>query len=789
MKRLRGLKIKTKHACIALLVLLLALFWFSISFPLFKKPYSTVIYSKNNHLLGAHIAQDGQWRFPQGDSVPDKFKTCIIQFEDEYFFQHPGVNFLSLARAFKQNISQGEIVSGGSTLTMQLIRMSTGHKRTFFNKLIEIFQSLRIELSLSKEEILSLYATYAPFGGNVVGLEAASWRYFHRPPYSLSWAENATLAVLPNAPGLIHTGKNRTLLLHKRNRLLHKLWTQALIDSTTYSLAITEPIPDHPYPLPQAATHLLDYCRKTKEGASYYLNLDDHIQEQAKKTLAYHHAKLHLNEIHNACAIIVEVSTGNVLAYVGNTSSLNKIAHHNQVDIIQSPRSTGSILKPFLYAAALQDGKLLPNTLVKDIPTYFKNFAPKNYNRTFSGAVPANEALSRSLNVPAVNMLKDYGIDRFCTILQKAGLTTITSAPDYYGLSLILGGAEAKLFDLSGAYASMARTLNDYTQNNSTYFENAFHAPYIFKQQRSKRKEPTEFHPVFSAGAIYHTFEALTNVVRPSEEMGWQAFSSSRKIAWKTGTSFGYRDAWAIGITPEYVVAVWVGNASGEGRPGIVGGSTAGPLMFDLFNHLPHTTWFKPPYDDMVKTAVCKQSGYKAGPYCDTDSLYIPVQGQKTMPCPYHQLIHLNQEQTHRVNSDCYPIAKMVHRNWFVLPPVMEWYYRKNNPLYKKLPPYQKDCQTEQNVMEFIYPQNNARLFLPIGLDGDVQSVILKVVHRNPSTTIYWHIDKEYIGQTSFVHQMSIQPTPGWHQITLTDSEGNMLSKRIHCVGRGDLSN
>lgn len=779
---------KTKHVYLVLSVLFLVLFWFSISFPLFQKPYSTVIYSSNNHLLGAHIARDGQWRFPQGDSVPDKFKTCIIQFEDEYFFQHPGVNLLSLARAFRQNISQGEVVSGGSTLTMQLVRMSTGHKRTLFNKLIEIFQSLRIELSLSKEEILSLYATQAPFGGNVVGLEAASWRYFHRPPYALSWAENATLAVLPNAPGLIHTGKNRALLLKKRNRLLQKLLSQTCIDSTTYSLAITEPIPEHPYALAQEATHLLDYCRKTKEGETYYLNLDDHLQKQVNKTLAYHHARLHLNEIHNACAIIVEVATGNVLAYAGNTSSLDQTTHHNQVDIIQSPRSTGSILKPFLYAGALQDGKLLPHMLVKDIPTYFKNFAPKNYNRTFSGAVPANEALSRSLNVPAVNMLKDYGIDRFCTILQKSGLTTITSDPDYYGLSLILGGAEATLFDLSGAYASMARTLNQYTQNNSTYETDAFHPPYIFKHPKLQQEEQTDFYPVFSAGAIYHTFEALTNVVRPYEEIGWQTFSSSRKIAWKTGTSFGYRDAWAIGITPEYVVAVWVGNASGEGRPGIVGGSTAGPLLFDLFDHLPHTSWFKPPYDDMAKTLVCRQSGYKAGPYCDADSAYIQVQGLKTLQCPYHHLIHLNQEQTHRVNSDCYPITKMVHQNWFVLPPAMEWYYRKNNPLYKKLPPYMKGCQATQNVMEFIYPQNNARLFLPIGLDGDVQAVILKVVHRDPSTTIYWHMDNEFIGQTSYVHQMNIQPKPGWHQITLTDAEGNMLTKRIHCVGRGDLS-
>ena len=763
------------------------LFWFCIQFPLFKVNYSTVTYANNHELLGAHIAIDGQWRFPKGDSIPQKFVTCLLMFEDEHFYKHPGVNPFSIARAIKQNISEKRVVSGGSTITMQVIRLAKQRKRNIWNKTIEMVEALRLELTHTKKEVLELYATHAPFGGNVVGLEAASWRYFQRPPYQLSWAESSMLSVLPNAPGLIHTGKNRTMLLQKRNRLLKKLLKHGKIDSTTYILAVDEPIPEHPYALPQIAPHLLDYCRKIKEGEIYHLSLNNTLQKQVNQTIHLHHLKLHLNEIHNAATLVIEVKTGKVLAYCGNTSPLKNQFHQNHVDIIQAARSTGSILKPLLYTASLQDGIMLPHSLMADVPTYYKNFAPKNYNRTYSGAVPASKALSASLNVPAVKMLENYDVGRFCDILKKSGISTIKQAPDYYGLSLILGGAEASLFELCGVYSSMARNLAEYSTHNSQYYSAEFKKPILFKNETLQRGNISDFYEVFSAGATYYTFESLTDVNRPQEEAGWKMFSSRRKIAWKTGTSFGYRDAWAIGITPEYVVGVWVGNATGEGRPGIVGGSTAGPILFDLFRHLPKTTWFEPPYDDLTKTAICKHSGFKAGPHCPTDSMFIPTQGLKTKICPYHQLMHLDESGMFRVHSDCYPIHKMKHVNWFVLPPVMEWYYKRNHPLYKKIPPLNKNCKPIQSeAMEFIYPQNTNKIYLPIGLDGSTQAVVLKIAHRNSSAAVFWHLNDEYLGETKLLHQMTIQPTIGKHKITLIDNEGNILNKWINCIGRGD---
>ncbi|MFH0867273.1 MAG: penicillin-binding protein 1C, partial [Bacteroidota bacterium] len=446
------------------ILIFLIFFWFSFPRPLFNDPYSTLLLDRNLELLGAKLAGDEQWRFPESEKVPEKFKKAILSFEDQYFYYHPGINPVSTCRALYQYISEGRIISGGSTLTMQVIRLSRKNKsRNIFEKMIEMFYAFRMECSYSKSEILALYASHAPFGGNVVGLDAASWRYFGVDAGKLSWAQAVTLAVLPNSPALIYPGKNHEKLLAKRNKLLVKLYKEGEFDQATLSLALSEPLPEKPYPLPQIAPHLL--VRAVQEGnkgikitSTVYLQL----QENVNKIIELHEKILEANEIHNAAALVLDVNTGSVLAYTGNTGSDEKKEYSNDVDIILSPRSTGSILKPYLYAAMLNDGLLLPTTLVPDIPMQLGGFIPENYNRTYDGAVPAKRALARSLNIPAVKMLQSYDYNKFYSLLKKLGITTLTKPADHYGLSLILGGAEASLWDLAGIYASMARTLNHF---------------------------------------------------------------------------------------------------------------------------------------------------------------------------------------------------------------------------------------------------------------------------------------------------------------------------------------
>ena len=398
-------------------------------------------------LLGAKISDDRQWRFPQINTVPDKFKKAIIEFEDRHFYFHPGLNPYSLIRALIQDVRKRKIVSGGSTITMQVIRISRKNKsRTFFEKFIEIILSFRLELTYSKNEILALYASNAPFGGNVVGLEAASWRYFGRPPEKLSWSEIATIAVLPNSPSLIFPGKNHEKLLNKRNRLLDKLHKAHFIDDIDLRLAKSEPIPGKPFPLPQLAQHLLERSiTDGHKGEQVYSTIDVFLQSKVNEIIAQHQVKLKANEINNAAALVLDVNSGDVLAYIGNTESMNP-QDGSYVDIITSPRSTGSILKPYLYVAMLNDGMLVPTMLVPDIPTQISGYVPLNYSQTFDGAIPAKRALARSLNVPAVRMLQSFGFERFNYFLKKLGMTTLNKPALHYGLTIILGGAEGKLW-------------------------------------------------------------------------------------------------------------------------------------------------------------------------------------------------------------------------------------------------------------------------------------------------------------------------------------------------------
>src|SRR5688572_9066598 len=592
--------------------------WFCLPDPLFDASYSTVLLDKDDQLLGARLAEDGQWRFP-GDEleVPETFKTAIMQFEDKRFLFHSGVDVIALGRAFRDNIKAGRVISGGSTLTMQTMRLARNKsKRNIWQKGIEMLWALRAEIKYSKDEIMQLYASHAPFGGNVVGLGAASWRYFQKTPQQLSWGEAATLAVLPNAPGLIHPGRNRETLLQKRNRLIEVLRNNNVIDETEASLAMLEPLPDDPYPLPDLAPHLLGHYKTS--GITLHSTIDIELQQRMQELLQRHADILSMNGVHNAALMVMETESGEVRAYIGNASHENK-SYQNDVDIITAERSSGSILKPFLYCAAIEDGLITPQGIMEDIPTFIRGYQPLNFTQEYMGMIPADQALAMSLNVPAVRLLQQYGILPFKEKLQKAGISTLHYSPDHYGLPLVLGGAEVTLWDICGAYSSMGRILSHAIPQGYLYDESDIHEPVVFeeahrdtaspenratekqgtsgtwilgargsrpqvhgnirktkresgglpvrrftgepKNSRSLSNEPS----VWKAGAIWHTFEAMSTLRRPDQEGQWETFQSSRRIAWKTGTSFGYRDAWAVGVTQKYTIGVWVGNADGEG--------------------------------------------------------------------------------------------------------------------------------------------------------------------------------------------------------------------------------
>jgi len=745
----------------------------------FHDPNSTVLLARNGELLGARVATDGQWRFPESDSLPERYIKAVTCFEDRYFFYHPGINPVAIGRALVQNIRQRKVVSGGSTITMQVVRIARkGKGRNILEKLVESVIAVRSELVYSKHHILRLYASHAPFGGNVVGIEAAAWRYFGIPPENLSWAEAATLAVLPNAPSLIYPGKNQERLTAKRNRLLQKMQRDGIIDAETCSLAMSEPVPGIPHALPDLAPHLLARAASENMGGQrIHSTIDLNLQKRVSQTIARYFNIYRANGINNAAAVVLDIKTGEVLAYVGNTP-VEGAQNGGKVDILNSERSYGSILKPLLYASMLNEGLLLPNMLVNDIPISISGYSPANYSKSYEGMVPANQVLARSLNVPSVMMLRSYGIEKFNHQLKDMGMTTLRKPASYYGLSIILGGAEGKLLELTSIYGSFAHKLlkpyNDslsicYSHNNNTAHINSSAAR-------------------ISPASIWFTLNAITESHRPEEEGTWRYFFSPQKIGWKTGTSFGSRDAWAIGVTPKYAVGVWVGNADGEGRPGLTGVGYAAPVMFDLFALMPTSAWFTEPVFDMKSAKICLKSGHAAGRDCPETALQtIPDVANLTKVCPYHTTIHLDKSEQFRVTDRCTAVSDMVTRSWFVLPPVQEYFYRKSHSDYQPLPPFMSGCEdnlTANHSIGLIYPYPGTKLYLPFQSDGTRTKAIWRASHRNSNATIFWHLDDRFIGKTTGTHDLEVEAEPGKHLLLLVDDKGESYAVWVEIIGK-----
>ncbi|MCC6817377.1 MAG: penicillin-binding protein 1C [Bacteroidia bacterium] len=740
----------------------------------FNKSTSTVLLSSTGELLGARIAEDGQWRFSASDSVPYRIEKCLLEFEDRNFYDHFGVSLKGIGRAIQQNIRNGRIVSGGSTITMQVARMMRERSdRTFKSKFIEMSMALRMELKYSKSEILMYYVSNAPFGNNVVGLEAASWRYYLRSPEKLSWAESATLAVLPNAPSLLYPGKNHDRLLAKRNRLLKRLKETNVIDSTTYALALMEQLPVRPLPLPSIASHLLDKLIKDgKKGQTIISTIDFDLQKKIESLTQTYMRILEDKKIFNASVLISSVKNGDVLAYLGNVQSSEPGQHATKVDCIQAKRSTGSVLKPILFAKSLEEGLITPQSILYDVPTYFGGFSPKNFNYRYDGIVPANDALCKSLNVPFVRLLEDYGYEKFHFELRNMGLHSLDKPASYYGLAMILGGAEAKSWELNEIYSRMGREL----LNKKT-----------FGIHYDKRDTQIFSAQHFNRACLYSTFNIMTELGRPDEEGNWRLFDNKKKVAWKTGTSFGFRDAWAIGVTADFVVSIWVGNADGEGRPGLTGIKAAAPLLFDVFRILPDKSpWFKEPISDMRVVDVCRESGYRAGPNCPNKfSAHLPYTCLEKVSCVFHKTIFLDASKKYRVDCDCESPFKMQQQSWFILAPGIEKYYKQSHPDYISLPPFKNNCglQNKDKPLTILYPRQGSRIAIPIEIDGGKGSALFELAHRTNGIRIYWHLDNEFIGETKDIHQMKFNPNIGKHKLLCMDENGNSQLVEFEVLG------
>jgi penicillin-binding protein 1C len=738
--------------------------------PLFQVDYSTTVLDENGKPLRYFLNNQDQWLLPPDTSnIPEKLKQSVIQFEDEAFHSHPGINPLAVIKALYRNITRGEIISGASTITMQVARMRNPKSRTYFNKMLEMLDALKLEIHYSKEEILRLYLQHAPYGSNIMGYKAASLKYFGKNPDQLTWSEAATLAVLPNAPGLIFPTRSDPLLAKKRDLLLKKLYDNALIPDQTYRLALLEPIPDQFLTFSQDAPHLtqsLKLAHPTQDIIRTTLNKQ--TQQKVQVATRKHQEQLNRFGIENTAVLVADTRTGAIKAYMGSADYFDKKAQ-GMVDGVQSARSSGSVLKPFLYALSMDDGLIVPQSYIRDLPTYFDGFAPNNASETFQGVATAKEALVNSLNVAAVRLLNAYGVFQFYNFLKEAGVSSLFRSADEYGLPLILGGAEVTVWDMTTLYRGLA---------NKGFFV-PLHILQADSLQESKGIK------LISEGAAHLTLEMLKDLKRPGNEFYWQNFSGQQSIAWKTGTSFGHKDAWAIGVTPEYTIAVWAGNFDGSTNKNLGGAVSAGPLMFDLFQVLGANTtqnWFEKDEKAFTKQTLCALSGFVATEACpETISRDVPAHMKALRKCSYHKIQYFSDNGKYTTCSKCWNTLGAHKKAVTFYPPDIAYYLRENGQYITPIPGHYPKCEayTSEKALKIIYPNLDAKLFLPRDFDGELQEVICKVGNSRQQSTVYWYLNESYVGETHQNHKLAIQFADGWNTLMVIDDKG---SSDVHKV-------
>ncbi|MFQ5751123.1 MAG: penicillin-binding protein 1C, partial [bacterium] len=600
---------------------------------------STIVLDRTGHMLRAFLAPDDMWRIRVSiDEVSPTLKKAVLAYEDKYFYWHFGVNPVSIVRAVIANLRAGQVVQGGSTLTMQVARMMEPKERTLVNKFIEAFRALQLEWRYSKDDILTLYFNMAPYGGNIVGIGAASYFYFKKSPEKLSLGETAILAAIPNSPNQFRPDHHPEAAKRARAKILNLLMQQDKITSKQREDALSESIPPVKYALPffipHLATKLIQMYPQTERLQT---TIDHQIQSLTKTLLQTHLNPWQSRGIHNGAVVVIENQTQEVLAMVGSNDFFDD-KNDGQVNGAMAPRSPGSALKPFIYALGIEHGLIAPQSLLNDVPVEYSGYRPVNYDELYHGAVTVEEALIHSLNVPAVNLYARLGEDGIYAFLKEAGISTLPKPKDYYGLSLILGGCEVTLLELTNLYAGLAN-------------QGLFRPVRLLKSQVN-----IEGKALFSAGACFILTEMLTRLRRPELPAVWEAAIDIPKVAWKTGTSYGHRDAWSIGYTPEYTIGVWVGNFDGKGVPELVGAEVAAPILMSLFEVLEKPTsnrWFVQP-ESVELRQVCSVSGMPVSKFCVSrkEEWFLPGISPN-QPCTIHQLIFIDKETGQRLCSHC----------------------------------------------------------------------------------------------------------------------------------------
>lgn len=732
-----------------------------------SRPASLAVVDQEGQLLRAFLSSDEMWRlYIYSDEITPVLKEAVLAYEDRRFYYHPGVDPIAIFRAAWVNLRAGEVQQGASTITMQVARLMQPRSRTFSSKIIEAFRALQLEWLYSKDEILALYFNSAPYGGNIIGVGAAAHFYFGKSVEQLSLGEAALLTAIPNYPNMNRPDLAESNAEIARAKVLRLLKERELIGESRWREALSEPLPGQRFKLPALAPHLSTYLHQ-RHGSAQMLRttISAQLQQRVEKMLANHLRALAGEGITNGAVVIIENETQAVRALVGSSAFFDDAAQ-GQVNAAMAPRSPGSALKPFVYAAAINEGHITPQRMLVDIPVDYGGYQPENYDRTYNGMITAEEALVRSLNVPAVNLSAQLGPDGLYHFLKKGGISTLTKPSHHYGLSLVLGGGEVTLVDLTNLYSVFANEGR-------------------FRPFRILASDPIEEgKQLLKPETAYIITEILSQLRRPDLPAVWEWSRDLPKVAWKTGTSYGHRDAWSIGYTPQYSIGVWIGNMDGKGVPALVGADTAAPLLFDLFTMVAshqNLHWFVMPAG-MEQRRVCSMSGGLATPYCPTSrkDWFLPGTSSNEV-CSMHQLIHVDSKTGHRLCSQC-KLGRTFHDQVATRWPaeVATWLTRNGYPI-DEIPKHLPSCtRVPEGDPPIIHsPQPEAEFRLRRGVAPAFQKILLDASVSNTSKTLFWFVDGTLLHKGNPDDRVFYTPTRGSHTLMCMDEEGRSTSVEI----------
>ncbi|MBT0741999.1 penicillin-binding protein 1C [Campylobacter lari] len=698
------MKIKISLAvCFLSLCFYIGLVYFSFdSKDLFKGTYSKVLLDKNKEILSVFLDANEQWHL-ESEFIPQKLKSAVLLYEDKNFYSHYGVDFLALIRAFKNNLFSSKR-SGASTISMQTIKLLEQNKRTYFNKFNEIIKAFALESAYEKDEILKLYLNNAPYGGNLVGVASAGLFYFEKDLKDLTWSEAALLAVLPNNPGLINLEKNKDKLLKKRNVLLDRLFEKGYFSKDILTLAKAEKLPSFKA-RKNLAPHLARRFLADKE--KIISSIDKKIQIKFEEKAKEYSYKLQQKGIKNLAILLADTKTNKVLAYVGSNDFYD-FASFGQVDGVIAKRSVGSTLKPLLFAFAIDEGLIVPESLMLDVPTYFSNFAPQNANKKYHGFVSAKESLQKSLNIPFVSLLAEYGYEKFFYKLKDI-LDFEDENFKKYGLSLILGTKELSLEDMVKIYLGLGNYGNF---KELLYEENAF------------TKEDKK---LISGGASFLTLQTLKDL----DKVGLRQYDFNTIISWKTGTSYGRKDAWAIGTSPKYTLGVWIGNFNGEANANLYGVSIAGELFFELLSLLDGINLeFEKP-NDLVTIKIENQTGYRYDYKFDFKEVLYPKNANILRTSPFLKEVFMyKNKEVDSLDKNFIHAKKKIILN---LPSNAQAFFTKEK----------QNLQSSNQNLKIIYPLNNLNIILPKDLKYQ-QKLLIKLINPKKEK-LFWYLNQELI--------------------------------------------